>query len=389
MALDLPTPGADLGTWGTKLNNALNGTGPGTLSATYVRRVLATNAPALASVNNHATQVYYCRGIDKTAGWVYVQDTSNGVLRQSENWGTSWSGTKGWPADVTYTNAGKIVRFGDYIWMIAKATASGLVGVYRATPQAGATALTWSGPLKTWNTGGGLLTPCLEAGETHLYMAEYGDPVGGPAAYRLSLADANGAGTNWETIYPQDASLRHFHTIFPDPFRAGHVYLLGGDGTAKTILRSTDYGAAGSWSVLVASSSWQAVQMSADEEYIWLAGDSQRVTAAVLDRDTGTVTAAATNHHTMLAVPGGGTDTFYSNAYYGAVDPDTGVYYCVANDTSTGVGNRDGMFWLPRVGSRFEILDKGTAGANSLNGEVFFGGGFVWSGRWHRPLLTV
>lgn len=44
MPLDLPTPGADLGTWGTKLNNALNGTGPGTLSAT-----IAAEAPAATS----------------------------------------------------------------------------------------------------------------------------------------------------------------------------------------------------------------------------------------------------------------------------------------------------------------------------------------------------
>lgn len=46
--LDLPTPGGDPGNWGTRLNNALEGTGPGTLdaalSATYAAKSLETDA---------------------------------------------------------------------------------------------------------------------------------------------------------------------------------------------------------------------------------------------------------------------------------------------------------------------------------------------------------
>lgn len=38
MALDVPTPGADAGTWGSKLNNVLNGIGPGTLAGIFAPR---------------------------------------------------------------------------------------------------------------------------------------------------------------------------------------------------------------------------------------------------------------------------------------------------------------------------------------------------------------
>lgn len=80
-------------------------------------------------------------------------------------------------------------------------------------------------------------------------------------------------------------------------------------------------------------------------------------------------------------------DMYLSNAYYGAVDPASGVYYCVANDTSNS-GNMQGMFYLDQPGGHVNILDPG--GENiSMNGFVFCYRGRVWSGMWSRPLMSV
>lgn len=288
-------------------------------------------------------------------------------------------------------------------------------------------------------------------------FAEYGDPVGGPSVYRTT------DGTTWSTVYGPDATQRHIHDIAPDPFNDGHWWMTCGDGTAKTIQRSTDGG--DTWSVVVASSVWQGVQISFTEDLVWIAGDSQRGTVMVLDRTDLTPRMASKNAHNLLPVPsstasktwdapsvadgamtsttvtltgvsagggpfiaasvstalpagvqltaavtaantvtvtlvnhsGGAVDlasatlrvstvggAFYGNAYFGIVDPDTGVYYCVANDTSVA-GTTPGWFMLPQAGDSLDVF--GTF-PDMQASAMYLGGGYVFAGNYRHAVLT-
>lgn len=61
MALNVPTPGSSSGIWGAQLNEVLNGTGPGTLSATYATAQVVAQALSTSTVsNNTATEVPLC-----------------------------------------------------------------------------------------------------------------------------------------------------------------------------------------------------------------------------------------------------------------------------------------------------------------------------------------
>lgn len=351
-------------------------------AALMVRTLLSSASAFLAAVRLHATLTIVICGIDPVDGRIFGKDVTNGQLKQSADWGANWSISKTLPANVTAANIIKILRFKGDLYLLAGATDTGLPGVYRATPQAGNTAFSWSGPLFTLPADASALSTCFSADDTHMLLAEYGDPAGGPRMHRT--AD----GTTWGIVFGPDATLRHMHAVTPDPENPGHWWAAAGDGTAKSVMRSTSNGAAGSWQVVVASSVWQAVQISFDEDWVWLAGDSQRATAVVVDRDTGAAYSASTNHHKHIAVPGGAAgDLYFANAYFGAVDPATGIYYCVANDTSAP-GTNMGMFYLAAPGGRMELLDAGGKGI-SMNQEVFIGGGYVFSGQWRHSLLAA
>jgi hypothetical protein len=64
----------------------------------------------------------------------------------------------------------------------------------------------------------------------------------------------------------------------------------------------------------------------------------------------------------------------------------------VANDDSEGldtpgatpVGTWQGLFAVDRIGGPVTIADEGGLGI-SMNGEVFFGGGRLFSGQWSLP----
>lgn len=246
-----------------------------------------------ASTRNLSTTTgYKVCGIDTVDGVIYVNDTGNGHLKISENQGTSWSTNKGFPSDVTTGNASKVIRFGDYIYLLAKATSTGLVGIWRATPTSGNTALTWSGPLLTAASGTTVIGPAacdLNADASYLYYGEYGDPAGGPSLYRISLADANGAGTNWVTILTETtaAGYRHIHGVFPDPYNAGHVWLASGDGVTEPLRRSTDYGA--TWVGVTAQAGGlkpQVCQVSFTPNKVWCVSDANWSDLIVVDKTT-------------------------------------------------------------------------------------------------------
>jgi hypothetical protein len=336
------------------------------------------------AILNHATSTYNYLGADPIDNVVWVNDTTGGVIRQGStatDWATqaavTWSTAKGYPTNVTFAACVKMLRFKGKIYMLAKDTSDNLYKVWGADPASGSTAYSWSSPLKamlsTVATG---FHTAFSADDSYLYLAEYGDPTGGPSAWRSS------DGVAWELIYGADASLRHIHCIKPDPYNPGHVWMTCGDGIAKPIQKSTDYGL--TWSVITSSPLWQAVQISFTKNRVYLAGDSQQGVVFSVDKKTNTPGFVSVGLLKNIAVPSPAalTDAFYGNAWVGVVDPDTGIFYSSANDSSAG-GNTAGIFVTIGHGRQPVLLDK----LANINSPVDIFGGMVWIGKYKRPLL--
>jgi len=281
----------------------------------------------------------------------------------------------------------KIVRFGRYLYLLASGPSP---GVWRSAPQAGDLPFQWSPQLLVLTPGSTVIMTDLSASSwgtnDYLFVGEYGDPVGGPSIWRISQRDGDGAGTNWLRSYGPNHQDRHVHAVAADPYVRGDVWATIGDGGPTTLVFSNDYGE--TWTRVIADYSWQAVQISFDANYVYLAGDQPTFSYGVLDRATLTPHVAAPNRPADLSIsrPHASGDRYYAIAYFGAVDTATGVYYCVANDQSSP-GNTMGMFFSRRVGERFRVLDPGGKD-NSMNGEVFVAHGDVYSGVWKHPLLA-
>jgi len=347
-----------------------------------------------ASLLNHATQTYNFIGFDQIDGVVWVRDDTNGVLRQgttnnawSTTAGVTWSGSRARPTTpnaVLYTGIVKMLRFKASVYLLAKDSVSNITGVYRSPPIVGAGDFAWEAtPVKQLASAGatGFYT-VLNADADYLYLAEYGDPTGGPSAWRS--AD----GTTWEQIYTevgQGTPQRHIHAITPDPYNAGHLWMTMGDANApREIMRSVDYG--NTWTLVTANSRYQGVQISFTRSYVYIAGDSQQGIVMTIDRDTNVITWASSGLFKNLPVPKPTalTDEWYYNAWVGVVDPATGEYYCSANDTSAG-GNTPGLFCVPTRGAPPVLIEK--LAAASL--PVDIAGGMLWFGKYRRPLHSI
>jgi hypothetical protein len=349
--------------------------------AAKANQVLITQPGAFAAaLKTDVSQSYYIRGYNTENNVLFGANYSNGQLQFSYNGGLEWSASKGKPADVAIDNIKKIVIFKGTLYALCVTTADSLPKVFSAPYIKGDASLTWSAPLKTGVTGSnGLLYTNLTCDDQYVYFGEYGDPVGGPNLYRT--AD----GTNWTTVY-SDASARHCHAVSADPYNLGHVWLCIGDGVAKSILRSTNYG--NTWTNY-GNTQWQGVEISFSKDYIFIAADNIKGSVIIVDRSTLTPKWGSYNYHANIAVPGGAAgDRFYLNAFYGAVDPNTGIYYCIANDPSASSGTRYGLFYLPYVGGRLELIDP-LISPLGTNGEVIIAAGYVWFGRNKYQLLTT
>lgn len=194
-------------------------------------------------------------------------------------------------------------------------------------------------------------------GQTAL-VGEYGDPKSGsapaPKIWRSTHDEAGGYGSIWTQVYA--GGERHIHAIEFDPYNPGHVYATTGDGDATAkLMRSTDSGV--TWTTVFSGQArWQAVQISYSPNFIWLASDSDSITAVVVDRATMTPKIAAKNSHQQIAVPGGKIgDAFHSQAFYGAYDTDTARYYFVTHSAGT-YGNRHGAFYIDKPGGRVHLI---------------------------------
>ncbi|MEN6539434.1 MAG: hypothetical protein ABFC67_07485 [Mizugakiibacter sp.] len=333
---------------------------------------------------NHATSTYNFLGYDDVDGVAWINDATGGLLRQgvtSDAWqtqgGVTWSSGKGFPANVTYANVSKMLRFNGKIYMLALDGSDSLRKIWRCDPATGNTAFTWSGPLLAFAANATSLFTGFAADGNYIYACEYTQQASfTPKVYRS--AD----GVTWETIIDESVAgvVRHFHCIAPDPYNPGHVWLTCGDGIAKTVQRSTDYGT--TWDVVIASSVWQAVEISFTQDHVYFAGDSQYGIVYRMDRNTLTarwVTPALLKNIPVLN-PAALTDSYYYNAWYGAVDPSTGDYYASANDASAG-GNTAGLF-IVRPGQAPVLCKK----FSEINSPVVIAGGVLWVGKYRKVL---
>lgn len=75
-------------------------------------------------------------------------------------------------------------------------------------------------------------------------------------------------------------------------------------------------------------------------------------------------------------------DLFYRSAFYGCVDPSTGIYYALASDSTSG-GTRSGLFYLPYVGGRLELMEHYPS---QTGGQIFIRGGKLWA---HQAIHTL
>jgi hypothetical protein len=348
-------------------------------------RLVSTSSGWADSLLNHPTSSYAVLGTDAVDGVVFIKDETGGLLRQAVQSGGTWktlsiSNSKGWPANVTYDGAKRMLRFNGMLYLLAKDNSNGLMSLFRTAPASGNTAFSWSGPLMTFASGANALYCSMAADASYLYLGEYGDVPAGPSAYRTS------DGTTFTTIYTEvglTPHQRHIHAIAPDPFNVGDVWMTTGDANAaREIMRSRDYGA--TWSVVQGHSDWQAVYISFTPDWVYLAGDSQKSHLILIDRATGDAFHACAGLAKNIAVPGAtaSTDRFYANGWMGTVDPDTGAYYFITNDASVS-GNTPGLFIVTEPGAAPILIDK----LNSIPGSVEVFDGWLWFGRYRRPLL--
>ena len=379
-ATPLATPAVPLTTSATPLTTS---TAPATAPATTAAPLAAPLGDLVAGPQSRATKLSppgaqsLVRGVDRVANRLFVEDFTHNALHQSDDWGVTFSEDKGLPADVP--SISKILRFGPRLYAVGRSTATGLVGVYSAVPTPDSEPLQWTGPSITLNRGASVQGPGFTRGSRYLFLGEYGDPKPGPRVYRSS------DGEHWTTVFGPARGVRHIHGLAPDPFHPGEVWMTLGDGV-EAARRSTQYGAAGTWDVVIESSRFQSVQISFRPNRVFLAADSHSRTMFVAARKDLRVRAGTPQDIQDLRPPGSPPGTRYLfNAYFGAVDPDTGVYYCVANDDSenepASAGAWQGMFAVRRAGGPVTILDPGGRGI-SMNGEVFIAGGRVFSGQW-------
>ena len=361
------------------------------LAGVVVTAALTAAAGPASAQSTEATKVsqsgmYVVRGVDAAGGRLFVEDFGDDLdvhrLRISEDWGATFSEDKGLPAGVQ--SIAKALVFKSKLYVLGRDVRSGRIGVYSAVLTPGNEPLQWSGPTLRLSRGSTSIGTNFNASPRYLYAAEYGDPQPGPRAYRSS------DGVHWQTTFGPARGIRHIHGIAADPYRFGQVWMTVGDGVGA-LYRSRLGGALGSWREVVKSSAWQSVQISFDQKRVYLAADTHKETFFVVSRRTLRPRLGTPQYFAKKRPPGSPAGTRYLfNAFFGAVDPATGVYYCVANDNSEGqtTGNNwQGLFAVRGIGDPVSILDPGGL-AITMNGEVFVGGGRIWSGQWSVAALS-
>ena len=306
---------------------------------------------------------------------LFVEDYQRALLI-SDDWGRTFGEEIEFPPGIR--SVSKVILFRGRIYVAGRNTRTGRVEVHRARPVAAGGALRWQGPELVLGRGATALGTNIAASGGFIFVSEYGDPRPGPRVYRSAT------GSRWTTVLGPLRDTRHIHGIAADPFRPGHVWMTVGDG-GEALYRSKRNGARGTWRVILSSSHWQSVQISFARRGVFLAADNHSDTLFVVNRRTLRARAGTPDYFADIHPPGSPPGARYlPNAFFGSVDPISGVYYSVANDDSEGgrTGTWQGLFKVPRIGGRVRVVDPGGPGI-SMNGEVFIGGGRIWSGQWY------
>ena len=103
--------------------------------------------------------------------------------------------------------------------------------------------------------------------------------------------------------------------------------------------------------------------------------------ASVTDSSTVVLSQAALNTLSSQSLTIGG-DEWYGGAYYGAVDPATERYFCVAMDSTVG-GTVCGLFVLDRVGGQLRLMKRLHFKADCM---LYIIGGYIYVHRFQVPL---
>ena len=384
---DSATQPGDIGTAAAADASDFATAAQGAKADSAVQATRITNAAPFVSTRINTPAAIVVMGIDPSnPGRVFGSNRSFGPYAMSTDGGTTWANGASLPAGTTNTSVQKFVTFKGNLYAMATETATARVGIYRSPNTTAASGWAWSAPLVQTPVGVEGKSTVFNAGSNYLFFGEYEAAgtnlagLGGPQLMRST------DGVTWEVVWGRDATVKHIHAVYEDPYNPGHVYMtLGDNGTPHSVLRSTEHGAAGTWEAIIttpgSANPWQSVQISFSERYVWLASDRRGWSVAVFDRDDLTPYVVSLNNPYMMAVPGAAvtTDRFYEIGYLGAVDPETEVFYLSQSDTST-LGNTFGNFFLPQIGSRLELLDFGKTGSGLLVGEVFVANGLVYTG---------
>src|SRR5205814_1901186 len=105
------------------------------------------------------------------------------------------------------------------------------------------------------------------------------------------------------------------------------------------------------------SGAWtQALQMSFTRQRVFCAMDNNLSTVGWFDR-TELAFKIAANYHMNTAIPASGgaasTKSYSPTAFYGAVDPASGIYYC---GTPTSASLLSGIWFMAYPGARVEMM---------------------------------
>lgn len=392
----------------------------------------AKSVPALASRQ--------AKGFDPVDNLLWYANSVD--LTTTTNHGVTMSASRGLPTGVLATSIKKILRAGSYVWIGAVDSADGLTKVWRAPVTTGTYA--WSAPLVSMSTNGGLLGTCMNADGSYVYIGDYGTPTAAkvwrgsvstgaftevtptgivrhvhaiapdpynPGHVWMTTGDS-GARTYRSTNYGQTWSLidSQWQSV-QISFTEDWVYLAADSGVASVLVVDRDtlktYAATPTWHYEVAVPGGAGSRVVTD---LVTTTNSTTVTSATANftaADVGrrinhsrtadsinyiTAVSSSTSATTATASWGAATgltatifgDQFFDKAFFGAVDPATGIYYCIANDSS-GKGTRSGLFMLPAPGEPMQLVQTFSY---TISGEMFIGDGYLHSHEVVRPLVS-
>lgn len=277
--------------------------------------------------------------------------------------------------------------------------------VYRSTND-GATWGTVLGPLATTRHIHGVYEDPFNP--THVYVT-VGDTGSPDYVYRsidsgatFTAVETLGAGglAYWQAVAV--GFTQEWVWFFSDQFNGGGVYVCDRDTLTPRVATITRHdhiavpGASGGRTVAdLATTNGDATVTSASAAFVAAdVGRYLRGPNTINDGSYITTINSGTSVEISQNATGTGTnqtasvtsDTFYGNAYAGAIDPTTGWAYIVANDASVG-GNIGGIFVLTEPGAGLHLWKVLGPGNPTASLEVFIRGGYLWVQR-YGPLAT-